>query len=50
MYPMPSLTRFLAVVILLCLAVYGAMYVLGNYVEPRQGELSVRIPSERFQR
>lgn len=45
---MPSLIRFLTVVAILAGLAYGAMYALVVLVEPNKGEMSVRIPAERF--
>lgn len=45
---MPSLFRFLLV--LLVLAVIGgvAMYYLANYVQPNLREMSVRVPADKL--
>lgn len=47
---MPTLFRFLVTLGILAALVYGAMFALVAYVEPRQGEMSVRIPAERINR
>ena len=46
---MPSLIRLLMVVGLLGGAAYGAMFALANFVQPKQREMSVRVPNERLQ-
>lgn len=45
---MPTLVRFLVVIGILAGLVYGAMFALATFVEPRQGEMSERIPADRF--
>ena len=45
---MPTLTRFLVILGILALVGYGAMVALVTYVEPRQGEMTVRIPPEKI--
>jgi hypothetical protein len=45
---MPTLIRFLVTLGILAGLVYGAMFVLVMYVEPKKGEMSVRIPTERL--
>lgn len=45
---MPTLFRFLTTLAILAGIVYGSMYALVLYVEPKQGEMTVRIPPERF--
>ena len=45
---MPTLFRFLVTLGILFALAYTAMFALVAYVEPRQGEMSVRIPSERI--
>ena len=45
---MPSLFRFLTILVVLAGIAYGAMFALVSYVEPRIGEMSERIPAERF--
>ena len=47
--PMPSLIRLLVVLGLIGAVIYGGMVALVVLVEPRQREMSVRIPSERLQ-
>jgi hypothetical protein len=45
---MPSLLRFLAVIAILCAAVYGGLYSLAHFVEPKPREISVTIPPDKF--
>lgn len=45
---MPSLFRFLVVVAILVGLVYGGLYALANYVQPKPREISVSIPPDRF--
>ena len=45
---MPSLVRFLTVVAILAAIVYGGIYALAHFVEPRPREITVSIPPEKF--
>ena len=45
---MPTLTRFIITLGILAGLVYGAMFALATFVEPRQGEMTVRIPPEKL--
>ncbi|MEQ8295912.1 MAG: histidine kinase [Nitratireductor sp.] len=45
---MPTLFRFLVTIAVLVGIAYGAMFALATFVEPRKGEMSVRIPPERL--
>jgi len=45
---MPSLLRFLAIVAILCAAVYGGLYALAHFVQPQPREINVSIPPDRF--
>ena len=45
---MPSLLRLLAVIAILCAAVYGGVYALAHYVQPKPREISVSIPPDKF--
>lgn len=45
---MPTLIRFLTVIAILVGLVYGAMYALVMFVEPKKGEMTVRIPAEKL--
>jgi hypothetical protein len=46
--PMPSLLRLIAVVAILCAAVYGGLYALAHLVQPKPREISVSIPPDKF--
>ena len=45
---MPSLVRLLAVVAVLGAVIYGGLYALANYVQPKPREISVSIPPDKF--
>lgn len=45
---MPTLFRFLTTIAILVGIVYGAMFALVTFVEPKKGEMSVRIPAEKL--
>jgi hypothetical protein len=45
---MPSLLRFLAVIAILCAALYGGLYALAHFVQPKPREISVTIPPDKF--
>jgi hypothetical protein len=45
---MPSLIRFLIVVGILCGLVYGGLYMLAHYVQPKPREITVSVPPDRF--
>jgi len=45
---MPTLSRFIIACILFALAAYAAMFVLANFVEPGQREITVRVPTDRL--
>ncbi|MCP8897334.1 hypothetical protein KYK29_20600 [Shinella daejeonensis] len=44
---MPTLLRFLFLCAVIAGSIYGAMVVLVTFVEPREREVTIRIPSER---
>jgi len=46
---MPSLIRLLVVLGLIGAVIYGAMIALVVVVEPKQREMSVRVPADRLQ-
>lgn len=43
---MPSLFRFLFTLAVLAGIAYGAMFALVIYVEPREREISIRVPTD----
>ena len=45
---MPTLFRFLVTIGVIAGIVYGAMFALVQYVQPKQGEMTVRIPVEKL--
>ncbi|MCC0039746.1 MAG: histidine kinase [Brucellaceae bacterium] len=45
---MPTLFRFLSVILFIVGLVYGAMFALVVYVEPKKGEIMVRVPPEKI--
>jgi hypothetical protein len=45
---MPSLFRFLTVVAIICGVVYGVVYALANFVNPRPRDIIVTIPPDKF--
>ena len=45
---MPSLLRLLTIVGLLCAVVYGGLYALAHFVQPKSREISVSIPPDKF--
>ncbi len=46
--PMPTLFRLLMTLAVIAGVIYGAMLALVTYVEPKQGEMTVRIPADRL--
>jgi hypothetical protein len=45
---MPSLIRLLAVVGITGAIVYGGLYALAHFVQPKPREISVSVPPDRF--
>jgi hypothetical protein len=45
---MPSLFRFLTVGALLGGLIYGGMFVLANWFDPKPREITVSIPPDKF--
>lgn len=45
---MPTLFRFLTVIAILVALAYGAMFALATFVQPRTGEISVRVPAQKL--
>lgn len=45
---MPTLFRFVTTLAILAGLAYGAMYALAVMVEPKTGEMTIRIPPERL--
>ncbi|MEX0347732.1 MAG: histidine kinase [Rhizobiaceae bacterium] len=44
---MPTLLKFLTILAIIGGVVYGAMFALVTFVEPKPGEMTVRIPTEK---
>ena len=45
---MPSLFRFLTVVAVIGGIVYGVIFALANFVNPKPREMTVTIPPDKF--
>ena len=45
---MPTLFRFLVTIGVIAGIVYGAMFALVTFVEPKKGEMMVRVPLEKL--
>jgi hypothetical protein len=45
---MPSLLRLLTVIAILGAAVYGGLYALAHFVQPKSREITVSIPPDKF--
>jgi hypothetical protein len=45
---MPSLLRLLAAIVVLCALVYGGLYSLAHFVQPKPREITVSIPPDKF--
>ena len=45
---MPSLFRFLTIVAVLAGLVYGAIFALANFVNPKPREMTVGVPPDKF--
>jgi hypothetical protein len=45
---MPSLFRFLTVVGLLGVIIYGGMIALAHWFDPKPREITVSVPADRF--
>jgi hypothetical protein len=45
---MPTLFRFLFILAMIAGVIYGGMVALVVLVEPREREITVRVPSERL--
>jgi len=46
---MPTLVRFLVVVIVLAAIGIAGMFYLANFVEPHTREMTVKVPADRLQ-
>jgi hypothetical protein len=45
---MPSLFRLIVALGIIGGVVYGAMFALANFVEPKPREITVTVPQDRF--
>jgi hypothetical protein len=45
---MPSLFRFLTVVAVVGGLIYGGMYALANWFDPKPREITVSVPQDKF--
>ena len=45
---MPSLFRFLTVVGIIAGLIFGVVFSLANFVNPKSREMTVTIPADRF--
>ena len=45
---MPSLFRFLTVGAVIAGLIYGAIFALANFVNPKPREMTVTIPADKF--
>jgi hypothetical protein len=45
---MPSLLRLLTIIAIIGAAVYGGLYALAHFVQPKPREISVTIPPDKF--
>ena len=45
---MPSLFRFLTVVAVIAGVVYGTIFVLANFVNPKPREMTQTVPPDKF--
>jgi hypothetical protein len=45
---MPSLLRLLTIIAVVCAAVYGGLYALAHFVQPKPREITVSVPPDKF--
>ncbi|MDO8978488.1 MAG: histidine kinase [Afipia sp.] len=45
---MPSLLRFLTVVAVLGGLVYGGIFALANFINPKPREMTISVPPDKF--
>lgn len=45
---MPSLLRFLTIVAVIGGVIYGGIYALANFVNPKPREMTVSVPPDKF--
>ena len=47
---MPSLFRFLTVIAIIAAAIYGTLYALANFVQPKPREMTINVSPDKFQK
>lgn len=47
---MPSLFKFLTILAILAGLIYGGMFALATFVEPRPRDMSFTVPSDKLNR
>ncbi len=45
---MPSLLRLLTVIAVIVAVIYGGLFALAHFVQPKPREISVSIPPDKF--
>ena len=45
---MPTLVRLLVILAILAALGFGAMFALATFVEPRQSEMTIRVPTDKL--
>ena len=45
---MPSLFRFQTVVAIIAGVIYGAIFALANFVNPKPREMTITVPADKF--
>jgi hypothetical protein len=45
---MPSLFRFLMVIAVIAGVVYGVIFALANFVNPKPREMTITVPADKF--
>jgi hypothetical protein len=45
---MPSLFRFLTAVAVIAGVVYGTIFALANFVNPKPREMTITVPADKF--
>lgn len=47
---MPTLFRLIVIIGVIVGLAYGSMYALATFVQPKVGEISVRVPADRLEK
>lgn len=45
---MPTLSRFLLILVLVAVAGLAAIYALATFIEPKPREITIRIPTDKL--